>query len=311
MKQSIIYVPQLPINMRYQEWHLVDYLKEFNNKFTTKTLGLNFISNIEKLKPDETLFSSYRNSINLELEQIKEMISIDINSKDILYLSDLSYPGFFTNILYHKKIRSFCYCHATSLNKYDIFSENVDSKSLVEKGHNKLFEKVFVGSSYHAKKLSNNGWKNIEVLGLPIPLFETYQENKIYDIVSVARETPQKIDYELEGSLKKDGIEIKRKEHKTWEEYYKFLSQSKILLITSNEDTFNYSVMEAILNNTIVLAPNRCSFPELLDRDYIYNDYNELKEKILYYLLNSDKVPKLKNIKLCENFYNNLFSYME
>lgn len=311
MDQKIIYVPQLPINMRYQEWHLQSYLKEFNNKFTTETLGLNYISNIDKIKPDEKLFSSYKNSINLELEQIKEINSIDINSKDVLFLSDISYPGFFTNILYHKNIRSFCYCHATSLNNYDIFSDNAPSKSLVERGHSKLFEKVFVGSNYHANRLLNFKWTNVEVIGLPVPPFETYREDKIFDVVSVARETPQKIDYALEDFLQKDGIEIKRKEHKTWEEYYRFLSQSKILLITSNEDTFNYSVMEAILNNTVVLAPNRCSFPELLDEDYIYNDYNELKEKILYYLLHYNKVPKLKNMDLCKNFFDNLFSYMK
>lgn len=311
----LILVPQFPTKMRYQEWFINEFSDKFKKYFDEIIiLGDEYIQNydnklyLEFAKSPIGMFSPIEHAIALETCQISEYNDMKLKPGDILLLNDLSFPGLFSNILYHKHPRKvFCYCHATSLNYLDYFENDRDSKFLIETGNSMLFNKVFVGSKYHKRKLN---WKNTKVIGLPIPNFEFFKEEKIYDIISVARLNNQKIDKKIEDLVEKDFSKVIRKECNSWEEYYKFLSQAKILLITSKEDTFNYSVLEAIKNNTIVLTPNKLSFPELLPREFLYDNYQELKLKIEYYLNNYKKVPKLLNNELCERFYENLAKEM-
>ena len=189
------------------------------------------------------------------------------------------------------------------MNTGDIFEKDRVSKWLTELGNSKLYDKVFVATKYHADKLELD---NTVIVGLPIPPWPTFKEEKIYDIISVARPTPQKVDFELEEIVSKKFGPIVRKECKTWEEYYKFLSSAKIVLFTGIEETFGYPVMEAILNSSIPLCPNRCSYSELLDDSYLYHNTKDLLELIDNYLSNYNLVPELKCMDLCKNFYKNI-----
>lgn len=304
---EIIYVPQFPTKMRYQEWHYLTIKNAFDKNFKSViTLG-EIKENVINDRRNE-MFSPINSAIEFELSQIKQFLNLDTKKIDYLYLNDLSFPGLFSNILHHKKTKKmFAYVHGTSKNRFDYFEKDRKSKWLVETGQSKLFNKIFVGSEYHANKLK---WKNIEVIGLPIPPYPFFNKEKIYDIISVARPCKQKITKSIENKVEKIFGKIKRNNNNSWKEYYEFLSQSKILLITGKEDTFNYSILEAILNNTIVLAPNKCSYPELLSKEYIYNTSEELIEKINYYIINYNDVPKLKNWDLISNFYDNLISIL-
>ncbi len=307
----LIYQCQYPNRLRYQEWHLSQFFMNFSHtyNFNVKVLGHDYIYFNRTKQSEPHMFSPINEAIDFELEQIKDFMNLTINSDDTLYISDCSFPGFFPNVLYHKPVRTFAYCHATSLNNYDYFSNVRTSKSLNELAHSKLFERVFIGSNYHANKLLKNNRKwygKLEVVGLPIPPFETFKEVKKYDIISVARSSPQKINKRVENLVEKEFGKIYRPISNSWKEYYKNLSMSKILLITGKEDTFNYSIMEAIMNGCIPLAPNRCSYPELLPIEYIYMNDNELIEMIKYYSENYNEVPKLRNWELCVNFFNNI-----
>jgi len=307
----LIFVPQYPTKMRYQEFFFTEFPKQLNKYFDEIiVLGMGFkdIENSENII-DKSMFSPINSAIEFEQYQIIEFLKLKLRWDDILLMMDFSFPGFFANVLYHKKptIKVFAYCHATSLNTLDYFEEFRDSKFQCETGFSKLFTKVFVGSKYHQDKLK---WGNTEIVGLPVPPFQTFREEKIYDIISVSRPNIQKINKSIESKIERDFSEIKRKVCSTWEEYYKFLSQSKVLLITSREDTFNYSIMEAIMNGTVVIAPCRLAFPELLPREFLYDDYEELKE-ILWWNLKENKPPKaLICQNMCNNFYENIASTM-
>ena len=319
----LIFVPQFPSKLRYQETWYKEFPKQFKKYFDEViVLGETFIEvnklNKKTSRSDNHMFSPIHQSILMEMDQINEFYNMKIDQKnDFLFLSDLSFPGFFCNMLYHKPIKNaYAYCHATSLNYLDYFEPVRDSKWLVETGHSKLFKKIFIGSYYHYAKLTsmeddNNDWINTKVVGLPIPPYPIFKEEKIYDIISVARKNNQKIDNSIEDKVEKDFGKIVRKEVNSWEEYYKFLSQAKILLITSKEDTFNYSIMEAVMNGTVVLAPNRLAFPELLPREYLYDNYTELKTEIED-VLDGDlsSIGKLLCNDKCENFFDIMISEM-
>ena len=72
---------------------------------------------------------------------------------------------------------------------------------------------------------------------------------------------------------------------KNFDSYAKWLWKANILPVTSNQDFFGVSVMEAIYCETYPLLPNRLSFPELIPKkfhcDHFYQNDNDLNEKLI------------------------------
>jgi hypothetical protein len=272
--------------------------------FEVITLGEKYAEAMIHRRGDPAWFSPTNLAIEFETEQIREYSTLTFKSGDILFLADISFPGIFCSALYHyRPPKMFAFCHATSLNKLDYFEDVRHSKFPVESAHAGMFDKVFVGSRYHQDKL---GWENTVVTYLPFPPLSTYKNTKIYDIVSASRPSHQKVDFELEREVEAEFSRIVRRDTRTWEEYFKFLSQSTVLLISSHEDTFGYQIVDAIMNGCIPIAPNRCSYPELLPREYLYNDKEELFKIIDDALWGFLGVPKLKCKEQMENFYNKI-----
>jgi len=311
----LIFIPQYPAKMRYQEWFIKEFEKEFKNHFDVViTLG-GQPKDLNQTKYGN-IFSPIEKSIKYELQQIEEYMNLDLQNGDTLFLNDLSFPGFFANALHHKKpSKCFAYCHATSLNNYDYFQLVKLSKWKVECGQAKIFDKVFVATEYHKEKL---GWKNIEVVALPEPPFkfrqikEMYNPNKSVDIFSASRPTPQKVNEKLEKIIEALFGKIERYTFDEWRDYYVHLTQSKILLITTNEETFGYQAMDAVLAGCTPIAPNKFSYPELLPREYLYNDSDELIETIEKVLNGELQPPKeLLCQDLVDNFYKNIIGIMK
>tara|TARA_B100000029_G_scaffold100739_1_gene90943 strand:+ start:2495 stop:3634 length:1140 start_codon:yes stop_codon:yes gene_type:complete len=77
---------------------------------------------------------------------------------------------------------------------------------------------------------------------------------------------------------------------KKFEDYAKLLWISDIIPITTKQDFFGISIMEALYCNVIPILPNRLSYPELYDNknnfNNFYNDLNELKYKLEQLLKN-------------------------
>lgn len=295
--------------MRYQEWWFNEFAEEFKKAgFVVYTLGRKFLQQTKKYVTRPEMFSPINAAIDFETAQINEYMEMDINVDDILFVADISFPGFFSNVLHHKRPnKCFAYCHATSLNKYDYFEPVQDSKHMVEIGQSRLFDKIFIGSHYHGMKLK---WHNTKVVRLPFPPFKGQNEIKSILIASAARPTKQKVDFEIE----KHFHVVRRQEVKglpdTWEGYYKFLAMSRILLVTGQEETFGYQVVDAVMNNCVPLVPNRCSYPELVPGQYTYGGLDDLKQKIRMVEEGKLKTPSL----VCEGemkmFYQNIIQEM-
>lgn len=307
MERTLYLVPQYPSKMRYSSWFFTEFPKELRKRFNhVVVLGEKYWETHAVENNERGMFSAVNDSIKFEMHQIAEYLTLDIKHEDIMLLLDLSFPGFFTNVLYHKRpLNCFAYCHATSKNHLDYFEKCRGSKSLVEYGHSKLFRKVFVGSEYHRQKL---GWRNGDVIGLPLPPLETFtHEQKPHNIVSVARQCEQKVTKEIENEVEMVFGPIKRRQFDSWDGYYRFLGRSKILLITSKEDTFNYSILEAVLNGCIPVAPNNLCFPELLPREYLFDNTDDLIDRVIPKCLNGTyKVPVLLNMDSITHFYTTL-----
>lgn len=272
----LIFIPQYPTPMRYSEWWIKEFPKHFE-KYFKEVLTLNpggFGS-----APELGMFSPIDAAVEYELAQIKEFMGLQMGPEDVVLLADLSFPGFFSNILYHRRPKkTYAICHATSKNAYDYFAPVRRSKWGVETAHSKLYRKVFVASHYHKEKL---GWDNLVVHPLPNPPFGTFTVNKKRNFISVARSGVQKITKSLEEKFERGTGQISREFFDDWHSYYKYISESRIMLITSKEEAYGYQVIDAILNNCTPIAPNRYSYPELLPEECLYSNYEDMGRKVL------------------------------
>lgn len=323
----LILVPQFPAKLRYQEWWISEFpnnLKDYFDEIIV--LGQNS-DLIKKNKHKELgeLFSPIELSMKFEFEQINEYYNLELYEDDILLCLDVSFPGFFPHVLYHKRPKkAFGFCHATSVNNLDYFSpinfKYNNSKSDSEKAIFKLFNSIFVATDYHKNKLiSNNFPKNIITLGsLPNPpIIELYlKENKKRSnikfkdkenkIVSVSRPSEQKVNIGIEKYVeKKFNTKIIRPNCKSWAEYYDFLKNSKVLLLTGKEDTYGYSIIDAYFCGCNVVAPDDFSYRELINRGDLFDSLESLKTNITNNLANH-RFTELLNQRKINDFYSNL-----
>lgn len=311
----IIFVPQFPTKLRYQELWFSQFPKNFKELgFEVIIIGENFNFDDYNFKNNSEYkqeFSPIQISILFETYQINEYIKLKLLDDDILFLSDISFPGLFTNILYHKKPKKcFAYCHGTSKNKFDYFQSTKKYKWKNETSCSMIFDTIFVASKYHQNKLK---WNNTKVVGLPSvinPLYNNSSKDRKYQIVSVARPTIQKVNKKLEKYIDLNFEKITRQYFQRWIDYFYFLSQSKILFISSKEDTFNYSILDAIQFGCIPIAPNKLAFPEILPSEYLYNNKYEACKIIKNIINNKLKIPILLCQDKIDNFFINITNEM-
>lgn len=304
----LILVPQFPSKLRYQEWYFTEFPRHLSLFFDEIiVLGKDLV--FDKSDSDADMFSPIDEAITFELRQIEEYLNLELRNDDVLLLNDISFPGFFTNILYHKRPKKcFAICHGTSKNRYDYFAIDRNSKWLVESGYFEMFDNIILATEYHKQKLKI---QNTKIIALPRAPYKTFNLKKEIDIISVSRPTEQKVNLYLESEVEKVfSTKIFRKRYKTWSEYYRHISKSYLMLITSCEETFGYQVLDAVYNNCIPVAPNNYSYPELLPEEYLYDDMAELIDIISRVYEGNLKVPTLKNQDLIDNFYCNLGEIM-
>jgi L-fucose mutarotase/ribose pyranase (RbsD/FucU family) len=299
--------------MRYQQWWFSEFPKQFRKYYDEViVLGEKWLSEERSDSFSELfkgMFSPINISIQFETVQIMEYLRLELRKDDILFLADLSFPGFFSNVLYHKRPKKmFAFCHATSLNAYDYFQPVRKSKFVVETGHAKLFDAIFVGSHYHKKKLV---WDNVIVSGVPKPPFQTYNDEKTIDILSISRPSIQKVNKKLEKKIERNFGKIHRLPTFTWASYYHLISNAKIVLFTGKEDTFSYSILETVLNNSIPVAPNKYAYPELLSREFLYDNIDEAIYGIWNGIHFPYQVPKIQCIDLVDEFFKNVADVMK
>jgi len=263
----LIIIPQYPTKMRYQEWWFTEFPKQYG-KFFDEVIVIGHATSMRS--SPYAGFAPVETACQFETQQIYDYLQFPLRDDDILLLNDLSFPGLFPLLLFHKK-PSKCYaiCHATSKNAYDYYQSKRDIKYPIEKNIAKLFDGIFVATGYHKKKL---GWPNIWVTPFPNPpmMSTVTKEEKRIPVVSLSRPGVQKQNRRFEKALEKEGLTINRPRCQTWGEYYTALAHSTICLITAKEETYGYLAIEAILHGCIPVAPRAFSYPELIPEEYLY-----------------------------------------
>ena len=92
----------------------------------------------------------------------------------------------------------------------------------------------------------------------------------------------------------------------SFEEYAKWLWKSHIIPVTSNQEFFGVSVMEAMYCGVYPILPNRLTYPELIPeifhKNNIYNTEEELFKKILWSINNCNDLAQHKIASIPKRF---------
>ena len=92
----------------------------------------------------------------------------------------------------------------------------------------------------------------------------------------------------------------------SFDEYAEWLWKADILPVTSDQEFFGASVMEAIYCNTWPILPNRLSYPELLPprlhKEHLYSTDKELYQKIVRCINNDTRLRSNKLITIANKF---------
>jgi hypothetical protein len=279
-RPRLIIVPQYPAPMRYQEWWPQYLRRGYEKHFDEVVLLMPSFdaANSIPFRSELGSFSPAQQSVDWEVKQIEMYNNLALRSNDVLLLCDLSFPGLFASVLYHKRPRHcFAICHATSKNRFDYFAKvRKKGKWRTETGHSQIFDRVFVASNYHKEKL---GWANIDVIKFPLPPVTELVGSHISGMiphprqfVSVARKGVQKVDVKFQKRISCEfGLPIFRTTPRSWDQYYRFLQSGKFLVITSREETYGYQALDALSVGTCPIAPRALCYPEILPEENLYN----------------------------------------
>jgi hypothetical protein len=278
----LIIVPQYPAPMRYQEWWPQHLRQGYEKHFDEVVLLMPSFdeANSVPFRSELGSFSPAQQSVDWEVKQIEMYNNLALRSNDVLLLCDLSFPGLFASVLFHKRPRHcFAICHATSKNRFDYFAKvRKKGKWRTETGHSQIFDRVFVASNYHKEKL---GWSNIDVIKFPLPrVGKLVGYGSSYgfsgdlhqrQFVSVARKGVQKVDVKFQKEISRElNTSIYRTTPRSWDQYYRFLQSGKFLVITSREETYGYQAIDALSVGTCPIAPRSLCYPEILPEDNLY-----------------------------------------
>ena len=96
----LIFIPQYPAKLRYQEWWYTEFVKNLKPYFS-EILTLGGVQTYNS--PTKGEFSVHTSAIQYETLQIQQYNNLQLKEDDCLLLNDISYPGLFANVLFHKR----------------------------------------------------------------------------------------------------------------------------------------------------------------------------------------------------------------
>lgn len=246
--------------------------------------------------------------------QLQEIIKILKTYKDdeplVLFFHDLWNPAL-TTIAYIrdglglKNLKIVGCLHAGSYDHNDfLFKQGMSdwAKPMEEAWFDVIVDQIYVATNFHKKMICDRrailDKDKIKVTGFPIyPDFlkdnSSYKENIIV--------FPHRLDYEKQPGMFDALHELCREESEllgwkwlktkeecnTKAEYYALLAKSKVAFSGAKQETWGIAMQEAVLSGCFPVCPNRLSYTELYNKDYLYYDNNltQAKKMITHFMI--------------------------
>ena len=313
---KIFAVPLEIFEERYTKQWSSWFVREFNNMNLDfeMVVGECLTSKIETGSFLDICGTNYYKASQLML-LTKYLYEKKIQEGDCIFFFDLWFPGIeMLQYIRQGMDINFKICgilHAGTYDPYDFLSKQgmgVWGKQIEESWFS-FIDKIFVATQFHKqlildKRACEN--KKIVVTGLPIYFNEIKGSNinQKDDIVVFPHrldpeKNPQEFDKLKNRFPKWDFVKTKQI-CQTKEEYYDLLSQSKIVVSFSDQETWGIAQQEAVANKCFPVVPNRLSYVEMYPKIFRYDSFLECCE-IIQKIMNCPKKYEEKRQQTEEN----------
>lgn len=333
----IYFLPIEPFEARYtQQWF--DWFSSAFNKMNVKHKTINPDQLTDKIEIGQVLDcvnTNYYKSLQIA-ELMKYFHKNEIKDGDVIFFLDAWFPGIealeYVRRLTGIKFKMAGILHAGTwdpadfVNRYN-FKEGLFN--LAEKTWLHALDEIYVASQFHYMLITAGHndmpelWNKMKVVNFPLNLEPTplsYKKDlKGNRVVFSHRLDPEKDpdsfrslkemyqhdksylnkDYKLE----KIKFLITKEESANKEQYYDILSNAKVAISFSKQETFGISMLESCVHGCLPLVPDRLSYREMYPEIFQY-DYNafiknkvvgcrQLIKKIEFMLENYDQLANL------------------
>lgn len=301
-KMKIIYVPLENIEQRYTKM-MNQSLKSYVDIYLYPNFNYpDIIEEGQFLDINKTIIFK-----SMQLQMIAEMFyRKKIKNGDIFLIGDIFFPGI-ESIRYMAElqdidIKIYGFNYAGRADENDFVKKLGDWADASEHGYHLICDGIFVGSNHHKKNIlsyfeyispniiHNTGYiwnrnhvrnifnKKVKKEDYIIFPHRLSKEKGIDDFLYFAHKCQKKIIVTSGGNP----IEIEMpnnviyKSNLSKKEYYKIMSKAKWYLSTAYQETFGYTLQEAIHFDCEIAVPNRACYPEMVPDECLYNNIDEV-----------------------------------
>lgn len=258
-------------------------------------------------------FLDVERTIQFKARQI-EMISIafqegKVKDGDWFLFGDMFFPAIesikYMSELQGIKIKIAGFNYAGRSDKFDFVRKLNNWSDVAELNYHEVCDIVFVGSEFHKNNVVsyfNQSEDKIKVTGYIWDVEKAYKlfpyklskedfiifphrvstEKGIDDLIEIANSMPDK-KFIITSSSSNDinitlpkNIEYINKLSK--QEYYSYMSRAKYYLSTAYQETFGYTLREALMYDCIIAVPNRVCYSEMIPSTNLFNNNSEVKK---------------------------------
>jgi glycosyltransferase involved in cell wall biosynthesis len=231
-----------------------------------------------------------------------------VENGDAFLIGDIFFPGIemikYMSELQGMDVKVFGINYAGRADKTDFVQQLSYWADASEAGYHFICDGIFVGSSDHANNVCDHFGLNPATVyrtGLVWDLEYMNQfprlgdkedfviwphrfskEKGIDELIEFAKFTDKKIIITSSGPAKDLGKLPKNIEYRhslTKTEYFDLMRRAKWYLSTAYQETFGYTIQEAIYFGCEILVPNRACCPEMVPAKNVYNSVNEIETK--------------------------------
>ena len=233
-----------------------------------------------------------------------------VKDGDWFFVSDIFYPGI-AGIRYMAELQGIDikiagYNHAGRADKADFVQKLGPWSDTFERGCMEQCDILFVGSESHRGMIYDHFGPvpNVVVTGAVWSaafvngIWERKQKEKkqqvifphrladekgVNDFTTIAANNPE-LNFLVTSSGRKREVSLPSNVEYRWgltkAQYYEALDESSHYLSCARQETFGYTLQEAYHYGCVPIVPNRLSYPEFVETEYLYNNIDQVGEMI-------------------------------
>jgi hypothetical protein len=288
---KVFYVPIEVIPNRYT----ADWPEQFQHEFVTSGIDYVIVGDIEThaIETGSVLDAYATNTYKLkQLDQLIKFIKDgEVEDGDCILIADGWFPGiealFYIRAMTKKEFYIASIFHAGSYDPYDFVSRN-GMRHWAQ--HQELawfngVDIVFVATQFHKDLLVLNSkdfdHTKVIVTGLPFYAKQLQAQYPVAEKENICV-FPHRLESEKQPELFDAMAKQLKKQHKGWafvktveattsrEAYFNLLAKAKIAVSFAQQETFGYSILEAMALGCVPIVPNALSYRETVPREYRY-----------------------------------------